>query len=29
MQAGQLIEEYKKTGKLDKPVLHALIFRLL
>ena len=29
MQVGQLIEEYKKTGKLDKPVLHALIFRLL
>ncbi|MFZ7145016.1 MAG: oligosaccharide flippase family protein [Bacteroidota bacterium] len=29
MQTGQLFQEFKKTGKLDKPVLHALIFRLI
>ena len=29
MQAGSLLDEFKKAGKPEKPVVHALIFRLL
>lgn len=29
MQAGSLLDEFKKAGKPDKPVVHALVFRLL